>query len=166
MQLLSRSSAVITTLALAGLLGACADTSQGYRPNTGYGPNGAYNTDSAPSGAYAQRARVVDIEYGGGSGGIAGTGISTGAVIGGIVGGLVGNQVGGGTGRTLATLAGVAGGAMAGDRIEKSRNPGGNAPYRVTVQLPDGSTRDYDYSSDPQLRVGDYVRVENDQLYR
>lgn len=163
MQLLSRSTAAMTTLALAGLLGACADTGQGYRPTTGYGSNGVYQSGSA-SGAYAQRARVIDIEYGAGSGGIAGTGISTGAVIGGIVGGLVGNQVGGGTGRTLATLAGVAGGALAGDRIEKSRNP--NAAYRVTVQLPDGSARDYHYSSDPQLRIGDYVRVENDQLYR
>lgn len=43
-----------------------------------------------------------------------------GAVIGAIAGGLLGNTVGGGGGRALATMAGVVGGAMVGDRIEGS----------------------------------------------
>jgi len=42
-----------------------------------------------------------------------------GTVIGGVVGGLLGNQVGGGTGKTLATIAGAAGGAYAGNQIQK-----------------------------------------------
>lgn len=42
-----------------------------------------------------------------------------GAVAGGLVGGLLGNQVGGGKGKTLATLAGAAGGALAGHEIQK-----------------------------------------------
>lgn len=42
-----------------------------------------------------------------------------GAVVGGLVGGLLGHQVGGGRGRTLATLAGAAGGAFAGHEIQK-----------------------------------------------
>ena len=43
-----------------------------------------------------------------------------GAVVGGLVGGLLGNQVGGGKGKTLATVAGVAGGAYAGHEIQKN----------------------------------------------
>lgn len=42
-----------------------------------------------------------------------------GAVVGGLVGGLLGNQIGGGRGRTLATLAGAAGGAFAGHTIQR-----------------------------------------------
>lgn len=43
-----------------------------------------------------------------------------GMLLGGAAGALLGNQVGGGTGRTLATLAGAAGGAYAGDRMANS----------------------------------------------
>ncbi len=45
-----------------------------------------------------------------------------GAVIGGIVGGVVGNQVGGGSGRQIATAAGVIGGAVVGNNVERNRN--------------------------------------------
>lgn len=41
-----------------------------------------------------------------------------GALMGAIAGGAIGQQIGGGTGQALATLAGVVGGAMLGDRIE------------------------------------------------
>ena len=44
-----------------------------------------------------------------------GIGIATGAVI----GGLLGNQIGGGSGRKLATIAGVIGGGYVGNEIEK-----------------------------------------------
>ncbi len=46
-----------------------------------------------------------------------------GAVMGAIAGGAVGHQVGRGNGRTLATMAGVLGGAVLGDRIEGSSAP-------------------------------------------
>jgi uncharacterized protein YcfJ len=52
-----------------------------------------------------------------------------GAVMGAIAGGAVGHQVGGGNGRTLATMAGVLGGAVLGDKIE-----GGSAPEVRNVQ--------------------------------
>ena len=151
----------------AALLSACAYPGDPYGGSQ-YGGSqpGGYGGGMQGTSGYAQRVRVVDVEYGQANTGIGGTGISTGAVIGGVVGGLVANQIGSGTGRVLATLAGVAGGAVAGDRIEKSRNSSINSPYRVTVQLPNGGTRYFDYSHDPQLRVGDYVRMENDQLFR
>lgn len=44
-----------------------------------------------------------------------------GALMGAIAGGALGHQIGGGTGQALATMAGLIGGAMVGDRIE---NPG------------------------------------------
>jgi uncharacterized protein YcfJ len=43
-----------------------------------------------------------------------------GTVLGGVAGGLLGNQVGGGRGKTVATVAGAAGGAYAGNQIQKS----------------------------------------------
>lgn len=42
-----------------------------------------------------------------------------GTVIGGVVGGLLGNQIGRGKGNTVATLAGAAGGAYAGNKVQQ-----------------------------------------------
>lgn len=47
-----------------------------------------------------------------------------GAVVGAVVGGLLGNQVGGGSGKKVATVAGVVGGAYAGREIDR-RHVGG-----------------------------------------
>lgn len=52
-----------------------------------------------------------------------------GALMGAIAGGVVGNQIGGGSGRALATVAGVMGGAIMGDRIE---NPGSQLQNQTT----------------------------------
>lgn len=43
-----------------------------------------------------------------------------GTVIGGVLGGVLGHQVGGGTGKKVATVAGAAGGAYAGNQIQKN----------------------------------------------
>lgn len=43
-----------------------------------------------------------------------------GTVVGGVVGGVLGHQVGEGRGKDLATIAGAAGGAYAGNRVQKS----------------------------------------------
>lgn len=52
-----------------------------------------------------------------------------GALMGAIAGGVVGNQIGGGSGRALATIAGVMGGAVMGDKIE---NPGSQLQNQTT----------------------------------
>ncbi|MHA6205052.1 glycine zipper 2TM domain-containing protein [Dyella soli] len=44
-----------------------------------------------------------------------------GMAIGGVAGGLLGNQIGGGKGRTLATVAGAAGGAYAGKKVQENQ---------------------------------------------
>jgi outer membrane lipoprotein SlyB len=93
-------------------------------------------------------------------------GIGVGAVVGGVVGGVLGRQVGGGTGRDVATVAGVVGGALVGNAIEKSQSASATQLYRVTVQQDNGVVRSFDYAALPEVRIGDRVRVENNQLYR
>ncbi|MCB4785583.1 MULTISPECIES: glycine zipper 2TM domain-containing protein [unclassified Delftia] len=143
-------------------------------PTSGY-PSGGYPNGGQPGtaypggGGYAQQGRVtnvqlVQIQQ---PSGIGGSGIGAGAVVGGVVGGVLGRQVGKGSGRDIATIAGVVGGAMAGNAIEKNTGPGDlRDVYRVTVQLNDGSTRVFDYQNNPQLRIGESVRVDNNQLIR
>ena len=91
-----------------------------------------------------------------------GEGSGLGAVAGGVVGGLLGNQVGGGTGKKIATVAGVAGGAYAGHQIEK--NAKSTTRYDVTVNMEDGSTRTFSYESQPAFQAGSKVRVVNGAL--
>lgn len=88
-----------------------------------------------------------------------------GAVLGAIVGGVLGNQVGGGTGKALATGAGVVGGAVVGNEIEK-RNKRDDEAFRVVVRFDNGAVRQYDYDNVDGLRVGDRVKLEGKQLYR
>lgn len=88
-----------------------------------------------------------------------------GAIIGGVVGGLLGHQVDHGAKKDLATGVGVVAGALIGNEIEKN-NRGVRDIYRVTVQLERGELRSFDYASLNDVRVGDRVRIENNQLYR
>ena len=69
--------------------------------------------------------------------GIAGSPVTPGMALGGVVGGVLGNQVGSGTGRDLATVGGVAGGAYLGHRIEKKQY----TAYVMRVRMNDGSAR-------------------------
>ena len=67
----------------------------------------------------------------------------------------------------LATVAGVVGGALIGRAIEQ--NVAGSHTvdvYRVTVRFDDGGARSFDYHQAPNVRVGDRVRAEGNQLYR
>ena len=86
-----------------------------------------------------------------------GVGIAGGAV----VGGLLGNQIGGGTGRTLATIAGAVGGGYAGNEVEK--NVRTTTTYVVDVRMDNGKSRSFPQSG-ANWRVGDQVRVINGHL--
>lgn len=88
-----------------------------------------------------------------------------GAVIGGVLGAVVGRQIGSGSGRTAATAVGAVGGALAGNQIEKNQK--GTRDYvRVTVRLDNGGTRQFDYEPGVDVRQGDRVYVQGDQLMR
>lgn len=89
-----------------------------------------------------------------------------GAIIGGIAGGVIGNQVGGGSGRDVARIAGIAGGALAGNAIEKNTKTQIRESYRVSVRTDNGAMRAYDLATSADLRTGDRVRIENGQVYR
>ena len=80
-----------------------------------------------------------------------------GAVAGGLTGAVVGNQMGRGNGNTAMTLLGAAGGALAGNEIE--RNVKKHYSYRVTVRMDDGSYRTVSQSSPPAVAVGARVRI-------
>lgn len=93
--------------------------------------------------------------------------VGAGALVGGVVGGVLGRQVGSGTGRDIATVVGVVGGALVGNAIEKNQVPATVTEiYRVTVQQDNGVARTFDYAAQPNVRIGDRVRVENNQLFR
>lgn len=88
------------------------------------------------------------------------TTIGLGTVAGGVVGGLLGNQVGGGSGKTAMTVLGAAGGAFAGNQIEKNMKK--VTVYQVRVRMNDGTTRNVEVSS--SIPVGSRVIVEGNNL--
>lgn len=90
----------------------------------------------------------------------------TGAVVGGLIGGVVGRELTRGGHKGLGTGVGAVAGAVLGNEIEKS-NRGTQEIYRVTVRLDrGGGQRSFDYAQLYDLRLGDRVRIENNQLYR
>ncbi|QJQ01698.1 glycine zipper 2TM domain-containing protein [Herbaspirillum rubrisubalbicans] len=134
------------------------------RPATSYQPQqGAYPAQAAAP--VAQRApaicsscgEVIGVRTVRQTAPTSGVGIAGGAV----VGGLLGNQIGGGTGRTLATIAGAVGGGYAGNEVEK--NVRATTSYVVDVRMETGKTRSFPQSGD-NWRVGDQVRVVNGHL--
>ena len=83
-----------------------------------------------------------------------------GAVAGGVVGGVIGHQIGSGRGRTVATVAGAAGGAYAGNKVEKKKNT--NTAYEVSVRMQDGSMRTVQTTTAPP--VGQAVTLKGNSL--
>jgi len=85
-------------------------------------------------------------------------------IAGGLAGALLGHQVGGGTGKTIATVAGAAGGAYAGNEVEKRMKT--TKHYEVITRLESGGSQTITYETDPGFKVGDKVKVENNTLVR
>ena len=93
---------------------------------------------------------------------VKGEGSYLGMIGGGVVGALIGSQVGHGTSRTVAQVAGAAGGAWAGNEIEKKVKS--SKHYEVVVRLENGGSQTVSYTAQPSLSVGTRVRVENGSL--
>lgn len=81
-----------------------------------------------------------------------------GAVAGGLLGGVLGHQVGGGGGRKAATVLGAVGGAVVGNKIEKSRSSH-IVGYRVSVRTDGGNVREFQRTTANDLSVGATVRI-------
>src|SRR3989442_907462 len=86
---------------------------------------------AVPAGVFGTVESVKEVTTpGDGSSGV-------GAIGGGIAGAVIGNQFGHGTGRSIMTVLGAAGGALAGKEIEKQHNA--TKRWDVTVRMEDGS---------------------------
>lgn len=83
-----------------------------------------------------------------------------GAAVGAVLGGVLGNQVGGGSGKTLATIAGIFGGGIAGNAVEKTMKK--ETVYQVVIRMEDGSLRRVEQSS--PAAVGARVTVEGNTI--
>jgi outer membrane lipoprotein SlyB len=81
-----------------------------------------------------------------------------GLVVGGLVGGGLGSLIGSGTGRTVATVVGAAGGAYAGNQVEKKQ---GQMVWQIGVRYDDGSSATIRQAQPTNLRIGDRVRVSD-----
>ena len=159
---------VAGALALAG----CAEQ-PAYRSQApqGYPQQQQYPSQQYPSQGYPQQQQYPSQGYNTGtvdrievinrsdSNNVAGM------VIGGVVGGLIGNQIGHGSGRTVATVAGAAGGAYVGNKIE-GRQRASHESFRISVRMNDGSYRTVNSDNVSDLQTGDRVRVEGNNVYR
>jgi len=92
-------------------------------------------------------------------------GSGAGAVIGGVLGGVIGNQFGHGLGRAAMTGVGAAGGAIAGNNVERNYKTA-VVGYRVHVRLDNGSSRTFQRKDIGNLHVGDRVRLDADGFRR
>lgn len=93
-----------------------------------------------------------------------GEGSALGLIGGGVAGALLGNQIGAGRGKTLATIAGAAGGAYAGKKVEE--NVTATNVWQVSVRFDDGEEATYAFEQDPRFAAGDRVRKSGNTVVR
>ena len=91
-----------------------------------------------------------------------GEGGATGMIAGGVVGALLGNQIGKGTTRDVATIAGAAGGAYAGKKIEENART--VKRWEVSVRFDSGEEKAYFYDKDPGFAIGSAVKASGGSL--
>lgn len=87
-----------------------------------------------------------------------------GMIAGGVVGAVLGNQIGKGTTRDVATVAGAAGGAYAGHKIEE--NARSSKSWSVRVRMDAGDERSFSFDHDPGYAGGDLVRLSGNSIVR
>lgn len=149
-----RAHPLFVLLTVSALLSTTACSSNPRRNEVASGSHPIQNDYSIQYGRVSQIALIR--QDGRSTGG--------GAVLGAVLGAVIGNQIGSGSGRSVATGAGLIGGALVGNSLEKRQSPDSDF-YRVSVQLDNGQTRQFDYAQLDNLREGDRVRIENGQLY-
>ncbi|KQV78646.1 hypothetical protein ASD15_22885 [Massilia sp. Root351] len=93
-----------------------------------------------------------------------GEGSAVGVIAGGVAGALLGNQVGSGGGRKLATFAGAAGGAYAGNKVEEHVKS--TKVWNVKVQYDNGTQGEFSFDKDPGYANGDLVKSANGTIVR
>lgn len=91
-----------------------------------------------------------------------GEGSAAGMIVGGVTGAALGSQIGSGGGRTVAMVAGAAGGAYAGKKVEGKMNK--VREWHVTVRFDNGQTDTVLFSEDPAMASGDKVKRRDGTL--
>lgn len=92
----------------------------------------------------------------------AGDSNAVGMIAGGVAGAVLGYQVGGGFGKDLATIAGAAGGAYAGKKIQENMNA--SKVWTVSVAYTDGRTSQFTFDHDPGLNVGTVIKNSGNSI--
>lgn len=87
-----------------------------------------------------------------------------GMIAGGVAGAVIGHQVGGGRGKDVATVAGAAGGAYAGKKIEERMNT--TKVWTVDVRFDDSSEGSFGFDHDPGFIAGDAVKKSGGGIVR
>lgn len=95
---------------------------------------------------------------------VKGEGNAKGMIAGGLAGALLGRQIGHGNGRDLATVAGAAGGAYAGKKIQENMNT--KTVWQVHVKYDDGKTATYTFNEKPAFLKGDRIRKHGGGIER
>jgi len=85
-----------------------------------------------------------------------------GIIGGGVAGALLGNQIGSGTGKTVATVAGAAGGAYAGHKVEGKMKE--TKVWAVRVKFDSGEQRVIEFDHEPGVKSGDLVKVSGNTI--
>ena len=157
---MSRTLRVVVPAMALSLLAACAShPSRSNEPV--YGGSRSGSSSSPYAGVASGQVRSIESV-----GALQDQPQGAGAVAGGVIGAVVGRQFGDSHhGRNVGTVVGAVGGAVIGNEIEKNARRD-SAGVRIVVQLEQGGTRSFEFKSAGDLRVGDRVRVEGNQLYR
>ena len=69
-----------------------------------------------------------------------------------------------GRGKDVATIAGAAGGAYAGNEIEKNMKK--EKIWQVEVQYNDGQKKVFEFKNDPAMKAGDTVKKQNASIIK
>lgn len=171
----TNKTVVVLAVLTAALLGGCTT----YYPNDNVRqypayPQSNYPAQQYPAASYPQQQYPANNQGNYASTGIVDSiqvmqvrneGSGGGALAGGVVGGVLGNQVGKGGGRAVATAAGLIGGALLGNQIERNASPP-QQYYQVNIRLDRGGYQSINLANPNGLQVGERVRIENNQIYR
>jgi outer membrane lipoprotein SlyB len=126
-------------------------------------PEAPYYRASSSDRTYSGRGTVQSIELMRQDNARSGLGLGT--IAGAVVGGIVGNEIGSGSSNTAGMVVGAAGGAYVGHALEKRERQSSDA-YRFTIRMSDGGHQTLIQSSNPDIRVGDRVQIDNGVLRR
>jgi outer membrane lipoprotein SlyB len=140
---------------LVGVATLAGCQTQPYQGQTTYGYRGCQSC------GVVQQVQQIYIQQQGTNNSVLGT------VIGAVAGGLLGSTMGHGRGNTATTVVGaVAGGAVGNAIGSQNSQPGGTVPaWQIVVRLDNGQYATVTQVPNPGVRPGDYVVINNNQVY-